>query len=276
MNLQEIISKKKETIALKKLSFKKSDAIANKIIKDLSDGVIKSMKPNSMDKEESPLNTAVVKAIANTYYWLDSHGDVHVKGCFTKSINENKNIFHLDNHNHCFLAVVGEIESLKEVSVKWSDLGIEKEGNTICLVFESEISDEYNEQAFDWYMKGSIYNHSVGMQYVNLQLAIKDTAQGTVDEVNLWNEIYPLLGNPQVADEDGYFWVVKEAKLKEVSCLLWDGSNTLTPTIEINVDTEPSEDTQRDEDKKEPINITQKNEEESTNEVAFKFNPNLY
>jgi hypothetical protein len=49
----------------------------------------------------------------------------------------------------------------------------------------------------------------------------------------------------------GYFWVVKEAKLKEYSCVLWQGSNSLTPTVK-NIDAvdndtsnnEPSNDTQ--------------------------------
>jgi hypothetical protein len=86
------------------------------------------------------------------------------------------------------------------------------------------------------------------MQYVNLQIAVKQPQE--VEAYKLWNEIYPLLGNPEKADKDGFFWVVKEAKLKEYSCVLWNGSNSLTPTVK---DIEAVEDTS----KNEPLNNTQ-------------------
>jgi hypothetical protein len=59
----------------------------------------------------------LTKAVANTYYWLDSHGDVHVKGCFTKSIKETlSKIFHLDNHDSSngFRSKVGNVKNVLE------------------------------------------------------------------------------------------------------------------------------------------------------------------
>jgi len=192
----------------------------------------------------------IVKVIANTYYWLDSHGDVHVKGCFTKSIKENQGkIFHFDNHEHSFNSKVGNVKSVKEVNVNWTDLGVQKDGKTICIIGETELVEDYNCQVYDAYKNNEINQHSVGMQYVNLQIAVKNPQE--VEAYKLWNEIYPLLGNPETADKLGYFWVVKEAKLKEYSCVLWQGSNSLTPTVK-NIDAvtnntsnnEPSNDTQ--------------------------------
>jgi len=62
-----------------------------------------------------------------------------------------------------------------------------------------------------------------------------------------------MLGNQELADKMGYFWVVKEAKLKEYSCVLWQGSNSLTPIVKnieaVDNDTskhEPSTDTQNE------------------------------
>ena len=44
------------------------------------------------------------------------------------------------------------------------------------------------------------------------------------------------LGNPEQAEEKGYFWLVREAKLIEISAVLL-GSNELTPTLnEIKVE----------------------------------------
>jgi DNA-directed RNA polymerase len=61
--------------------------------------------------------------------------------------------------------------------------------------------------------------------------------------------------NKDVAMKRGYFWVVYEIKLLEVSAVLW-GANELTPTIHQaeEKDFKPSEDTEN----KEPEESTQK------------------
>jgi len=244
MTLEEILKDKQEAINIKKSAYKHSDNVCNHIIKDGDETVTKII----LEDEEQ---NNIVKVIANTYYWLDSHGDVHVKGCFTKSIKESTNkIFHFDNHEHSFNSKVGKVKSVKEVNVNWSDLGVEKEGKTICVIGETELIEDYNCQVYDAYKNNEVNQHSVGMQYVNLQIAVKQPQE--VEAYKLWNEIYPLLGNQELADNMGYFWVVKEAKLKEYSCVLWQGSNSLTPTvknIEAVEDTskiEPLKDTQNE------------------------------
>lgn len=247
MTLEEILKNKQEAINIKKTAFKHSDIVDNHIIKEDGENVVKLL----LEDEEQ---NNVVKVIANTYYWLDSHGDVHVKGCFTKSIKENQGkIFHFDNHEHSFNSKVGNVKSVKEVNVNWSDLGVNKEGKTICIVGETELVEDYNCQVYDAYKNNEINQHSVGMQYVNLQIAVKQPQE--VEAYKLWNEIYPLLGNPEKADKDGFFWVVKEAKLKEYSCVLWNGSNSLTPTVK---DIEAVEDTS----KNEPLKDTQEEQKQ--------------
>lgn len=247
MTLEEILKNKQEAINIKKTAFKHSDVVDNHIIKEDGENVVKLL----LDDEEQ---NNVVKVIANTYYWLDSHGDVHVKGCFTKSIKENQGkIFHFDNHEHSFSSKVGNVKSVKEVNVNWSDLGVNKEGKTICIIGETELVEDYNCQVYDAYKNNEINQHSVGMQYVNLQIAVKQPTE--VEAYKLWNEIYPLLGNPEKADKDGFFWVVKEAKLKEYSCVLWNGSNSLTPTVK---DIEAVEDTS----KNEPLKDTQEEQKQ--------------
>lgn len=256
MTLEEILKNKQEAINIKKSAYKHSDVVNNHIIKEDSENITKML----LDDEEQD---NIVKVIANTYYWLDSHGDVHVKGCFTKSIKENQGkIFHFDNHEHSFNSKVGNVKSVKEVNINWTDLGVQKDGKTICIIGETELVEDYNCQVYDAYKNNEINQHSVGMQYVNLQIAVKNPQE--VEAYKLWNEIYPLLGNPETADKLGYFWVVKEAKLKEYSCVLWQGSNSLTPTVKnidaVNNDTsnnEPSKDTQ-EEQKQFFINLLKK------------------
>jgi hypothetical protein len=243
MTLEEILKNKQEAINIKKSAYKHSDVVNNHIIKEDNENVTKVLLED--DEQDN-----VVKVIANTYYWLDSHGDVHVKGCFTKSIKENQDkIFHFDNHEHSFNSKVGKVKSVKEVNVNWTDLGVNKDGKTICVIGETELIEDYNCQVYDAYKNNEVNQHSVGMQYVNLQIAVNQPQE--VESYKLWNEVYPMLGNPETADKLGYFWVVKEAKLKEYSCVLWQGSNSLTPTVK-NIDAvdndtsnnEPSNDTQ--------------------------------
>ena len=245
MTLEDILKNKQEAINIKKSAYKHSDVVNNHIIKEDTENVTKLV----LDDEEQD---NVVKVIANTYYWLDSHGDVHVKGCFTKSIKENVGkIFHFDNHEHSFNSKVGNVKTVKEVNVNWTDLGVQKDGKTICVIGETELVEDYNCQVYDAYKNNEINQHSVGMQYVNLQIAVNNPAE--IEAYKLWNEIYPMLGNPETADKMGYFWVVKEAKLKEYSCVLWQGSNSLTPTVK-DIDAvdnntsnnEPSKDTQKE------------------------------
>ena len=256
MTLEDILKNKQEAINIKKSAYKHSDVVNNHIIKEDTENVTKLV----LDDEEQD---NVVKVIANTYYWLDSHGDVHVKGCFTKSIKENVGkIFHFDNHEHSFNSKVGNVKTVKEVNVNWSDLGVQKDGKTICVIGETELVEDYNCQVYDAYKNNEINQHSVGMQYVNLQIAVNNPAE--IEAYKLWNEIYPMLGNPETADKMGYFWVVKEAKLKEYSCVLWQGSNSLTPTVK-DIDAvenntsnnEPSKDTQ-EEQKQFFINLLKK------------------
>lgn len=245
MIIEEIYKNKEELCNIKKLAIKHTDCVSNRPVKE-SDCISKAIELKDYS------GTDLQKVIANTYYWLDSHQDVHVKGTFTKSIKENANkIYHLDNHDskNGFRSKVGNVKEIKEVDVKWKDLGVNKEGNTICVIGATELIEDYNKQVFDAYKNGEIDQHSVGMIYLDMQLAINDKQYP--EEFKAWNEVYPLLGNPEEADKLNYFWIQKQAKLKEISCVLWDGSNSLTPSIKQDIeplkdtlDTEPSNDTQ--------------------------------
>jgi len=225
MTIDEIVKNKVELANIKKLAIKHCDSVSNRPLKESAD-IAKSIEiPNEDDK-------SLQKVIANTYYWLDSHEDVHVKGTFTKSIQENKRkIYHLDNHDskNGYRSKVGNVKDIQEVEVRWRDLGINKNGKTICVIGVTELNEDYNKQVFDAYENGEIDQHSVGMVYLDMVLAVND--KNYPEEYKNWNDVYPLLGNPEEADSLGYFWIQKQAKLKEFSCVLWDGSNSLTPAI---------------------------------------------
>ncbi|HKZ36113.1 MAG TPA: hypothetical protein VJ184_00580, partial [Chryseolinea sp.] len=94
---------------------------------------------------------------------------------------------------------------------------------------DSNIIKEYNPIVFGQYLSKEVNQHSVGMVYVKLDLAVNDSEMK--DEYVQWNKYINLIGNKEKAIEQGYFWAVKEAKLIEISAVL-AGSNELTPTLD--------------------------------------------
>ena len=203
-----------------------------------------TFKALSTSKENDTDNVIKRTVIGNTYNWLDSHGDVHLEGTFGKSISERQNkIWHLHDHEQKITAKVGIPSKIYEEKVEWSDLGIKKAGTTTALMMDSNIRKDYNNLIFQEYKDGNIDQHSVGMYYVKIDFAVNDKDHKA--EFKTWNDNIENIGNREKAEELGYFYAVKEAKLVEISAVL-QGSNELTPTIEAK-DIEPLKDTQTNE-----------------------------
>jgi len=85
---------------------------------------------------------------------------------------------------------------------------------------------------FDQYKDGNVKNHSVGMRYVDLQLAINDPDYK--EEFANWNKYIDDIVNREEAEAQGFFWPVKEAKVIEGSAVPL-GSNWVTPTLDNNM-----------------------------------------
>jgi hypothetical protein len=203
------------------------------------------------------LNSLKVVCVINTTNFLDSHMDVHMPGLWNKSLTDNKNIMHLQEHNMEFDKIIADGKNLKAYAKKfnWSELGYAYSGDTEALVFESEILRKRNTFMLDQYANGWVKNHSVGMYYVKTDFAVND--EDFPNEFEAWKKYYPQIVNPYMADERGYFSYVLEAKCIEGSAVPI-GSNTATPTLETgkNIqDDQPSKDT---DDPSEPSNDTQK------------------
>lgn len=219
MNIAEIVANKAELIQLKKAEVKTVNGGISSISKTANTTIKGVFKDN-----EGSLERTIV---GNTYLWMDSHNDVHAKGCFTKSVKENKSIFHLHDHEFKLTSKVGEPKKTYEEEIAWKDLGVNKSGMTQALFMDTEIFKDYNSQIFNEYKAGRINQHSVGMQYVKIDLAVND--ESFEKEFKVWQDNIDTLGNPEKATEKGFFWLVKEAKLIEISAVLL-GSNELTPT----------------------------------------------
>ena len=223
--IKRLIANKNELIRLKKAELKKAD-IVEWSIPDFKTA-FKSIGETLKQDNDSEIYRTIV---GNTYGFMDSHDDVHIKGIFTKSINENGNrVLHLHDHVHQLSAKVGTPLKVYEKDLNWSDVGLDKSGMTTALLMDTRIEKARNENIFLDYKNGDINQHSVGMQYVKLELAVNDPEEK--EEFAAWERYKGEVINIEKAEEQGYFWAVTEAKLIEISCVI-KGSNELTPTLD--------------------------------------------
>jgi len=226
--IKHLVEHKAEVIELKKAQIKHTEGGLS-ILKQKDDISIQKGNKVSKNVYSNGEDTLQRTIIGNTYNWLDSHGDIHVKGCFAKSIKERQDkIFHLADHEFKITAKVGQPLKIYEDEVSWKELGINRDGDTTALFMDSEIRKSMNAQIFEEYKSDAIDQHSVGMVYVKMDLAVND--EEYPEEYKVWNDIISFVANKEDAEELGYAWIVREAKLVEISCVL-AGSNILTPTL---------------------------------------------
>jgi hypothetical protein len=193
----------------------------------------------------NPSDTLNVLAVINTTNWMDSHEDVHIPGLWTKTLNENKNILHVQEHRsnqfNKIIASGNDVNSYVK-DYTWKELGYNYEGTTEALIFDSQVRKTRNLYMWEQYAKGYVTNHSVGMVYVKLDMAVNDP---NYDEgFEAWEKYISQVANQEDAITNGYFFPIIEAKLIEGSAVPV-GSNVMTPTLENNnitqsqINTEP-------------------------------------
>lgn len=237
--LEYLVKNKSKLIATKKAMFKCADAFSFGSFPVLKSG--EQLKANTPITEDvTELNARVV---INTTNLMDSYGDVHLDGLWKKTLKENKDIFHDQEHKHAFDSTISDYENLKAYtqSFTWKELGQKWEGKTEALVFDSVIKESRNPFMFEQYKSGHVRNHSVGMQYVKIELAVNNPKWA--DEFEIWEKYIDRIANKEDAEEQGYFWAVTEAKAIEGSAVK-RGANWVTPTLDNNKTFEPEKSTQ--------------------------------
>ena len=245
-----LVKNKESLIAQKKAQMKQADCVS------FAPTIVRTKEFSNKANEPVDvfgLNELEVVVIINTTNIMDSHKDVHIPGLWKKSVKENKMIMHLQEHSMKFDKIISDGPKLKAYTkyFTWAELGADFEGKTQALTFDSKIEKDRNEFMFGQYSKGYVRNHSVGMICVQLIMCVNNDNYGA--EFEAWEKYFPMIANADVAEESGYFWAVKEAKVIEGSAVPL-GSNWVTPTLENNKTeppqgtskhNEPSEDTQK-------------------------------
>lgn len=214
-------------IAQKKMITKEADSVISYVEVES-----KSEEANKEDSQIVDATKIKAKLVINTTNLMDSHSDVHLKGIWTKSVKEQKNILLLQEHQMKFNSIISDNVKASVKKYNWNDLGFNFKGDTEALVFDVEIEKERNDFMFKQYSKGYVKEHSVGMRYVKIDLAINSDSKYDQEEKEVWDKYINEIANKEVAEQQGYFWAVSEAKIVEGSAVV-KGSNYATPTISI-------------------------------------------
>lgn len=246
-------------IAQKKSAVKQADSVSYFGIYTQEDKPVASHKGYKGNASELLKSESIqVKSVINTTNILDSHGDVHIDSIWNKTLKDQNLFYLIKEHVFNFDNVISDEVTAYTENMSWKELGFDWQGYTQALIFDSVIHRKNNAQMFERYVNGKVKNHSVGMQYVKLHLAINSDESEYKEEKEVWDKYYNSIVNKSEAAEQGYFWAVTEAKIIEGSAVL-RGSNYATPTQSVNeIKNEPSFDTHKDSEPLRALTIFEK------------------
>ena len=226
-NKQEIIREKKDVR-------KFTDSIFMPFIPDF-------LKEINSQKAAIELNEGEIMIVGNSVGFMDSHLDVSLRGSWTKTVKERGNrVPILKDHNYSVDSLFAENLGAFVMDVPISSLGYKKSGGTEILGAKIKPNAEMLEK----YQKGIVKEHSVGLQYIKLALAINDPQDE--EGYKEWLSNIDKVINREVAEERGYFYPIYEQKLIEFSAVVF-GSNPYTPAFSQDKsleEIEPLQDTQ--------------------------------
>lgn len=255
-----IVDNMPSIMIVRKNASKETDGIGFYYIEEIKND--EALKAN-LPIQNADLTETKVKVVMNTIGLLDSHGDVHIKDIWKRTLSHSDRKLHLQEHKRDFDKVISD-DALAYVStLSWKTLGAPYEGSTQALIFDSVVKQSRNKEMFNQYKNGWVKNHSVGMVYVDLKYCMNSELDWAKEYKANWDKYYPMVANKEDADARGYFSAVLEAKLIEGSAVLF-GSNWISPTLDNNMknaetaplDTvDPSVDTQQPDEQKQVLNL---------------------
>lgn len=192
------------------------------------------------------MDSVRVKSVINTTNLLDSHNDVHLPKIWNKTLKEQIQFYLIKEHAFNFDNILSDEVEAYVKTMSWKQLGFDWEGETQALIFDSILHKKDNPRMFERYVQGKVKNHSVGMQYVKIYLAIDSNDSDFKEEKEVWDKYLNEIINKEEAKRIGFFWAVTEAKIIEGSAVT-RGSNFATPTQSVSeVKREPLENTHQE------------------------------
>jgi hypothetical protein len=246
-----LVSNKSLLIAQKKSTIKHADAFSSKLAFILDDDKTVVTKADAIPVTATKIK---VRSIINTTKLFDSHGDVHIDQLWNKSLKENKENYLVKEHAFSFNGIISDNVHAFTKQMTWHELNFNYEGSTQALVYDSIIdqkdfglqeteSYKMRTEMQDMYRRGKVKQHSVGMRYVSLTLAINNDRYE--EEFTNWEKYFEVIANKEDVLDAGYFYPVTQAKNIEGSAVV-KGSNFATPTYSVEAKDEPLKNTPKE------------------------------
>ena len=241
---KELIIKEKTSNILK--SIDKGIAITSN-----QEAILKAIETN----KELNIDKDYYYFVVNSSNILDSHGDMHVKGNWDKTVKEQQKktylVFDHQLKRSEIIAMKEDIEMLT-FEIPFSLIGKNYDGNTYALVYKVHKDKIRNKEAKELLESGYSFEASVRMRYIKIDLAMDSSLKENAKEKENFDKYFSEIANKEDFEKITHFWIVKEAKNEQESSLVMFGSNPATGLINENkeADTitsstnEPLEDTQ--------------------------------
>jgi len=196
----------------------------------------------------------VYPIISSTNY-MDSHDDVHLEGCFTKTAKERQGkVFFVDTHGKKMSDIITRKSDIRMFvnDVDWKILGKEFDGKSQSLLFEIS-RDKVRPDALELIDNEPDLECSIEMRYIKMYLAVNSQDKYFAENKAFFDANIDKIANKELALEKNYFFGVTElAIVNEGSlCPIVGGSNGATRVYQ-NKQAEQSL-----ENKEEPLQNTQ-------------------
>lgn len=223
----ELKANKDKIIGLKKATIKRSDPVF--AVRKAIDAI-----KGEFNKEATIGLGDYIYPVINTCNFLDSHGDVHIKGIWDVSARDQKGKIHyIINHDLEIGKVISypnDVEPLI-VDLSWKELGYDFAGDTQALIYKALLSEASNKDALNAIKQGVPLQNSVRMQYISMTLCIDSNSDDFKQERENFYKYLPIIANKQDALDQGYFWAITEAKIHLEGSAVLRGSNPITPIL---------------------------------------------
>lgn len=251
---KELVSSEKELIGLKKSNILKGYEKYSLSFLNVDKFLNGTQKSNlGFDTKKG-----FIYPVISTTRYKDSHDDVHLDGCFGKTVKEQQGkVYYALDHELKYNSILAWQKDVNMIiaDIPWAAVGKNFEGSTQALVFEIAENKIRNKEVLED-IKNSVsdFENSIRMQYHDVFLAIDSQEKGMEEYKSRFDEIIETIANKAETKELGYFWGVRQLGIhKEGSLVVAGGSNDAT-TIIMN-QSEPDDHSETD--KNEPSADTQ-------------------
>lgn len=193
---------------------------------------------------KTPFESGFIYPAINSTHWLDTHQDVHIKGCYKRTVKSQQGrVYYIDTHLKGLNNIITRKNNIEMFydDVDWKLLGKDIAGTTEALFFkiaEQNVKADYLQLI----KEDNELQNSLAMTYKDIVVAINTTDPEFKENKEHFDMYINTIGNKEKAIEDGVFFPVKElAIMGEGSlCPVVGGSNSATSIIQIDSQSEKS------------------------------------